>query len=63
MTTTTAHPHADWCQPRPDEDAPRMETDRVATYSHDGSRVVGAVVRVRCLECAEATYDGIHRQG
>jgi hypothetical protein len=61
--TTTAHPHDDFCLPRPGEDEPRIETYPVPRYGEDGKPQVGAVLVRRCVECGNATYDGVLRQG
>ena len=64
MTTTPTIPrHADYCLPRPGEDAPRMESYRAPKYGPDGLVPAGSVEVVRCLECGFATYDGVLREG
>ncbi len=58
MTATTNLAHADFCLPRPGEDAPRIERYTAPRYNQDGSRVVAVVAIERCLECGNATYNG-----
>jgi hypothetical protein len=59
---TTAHPHTDFCRPRPGEEQPRIERYRVPWYGNNGDRV-GSVQVQRCVECGNATYDGVLREG
>ncbi len=60
MTTAAAPVHADFCLPRPGEDAPRIEAYPASRYDEQGL-VVGTVRVVRCVECGNATYDGVQR--
>ena len=60
MTTTTFE-HQPFCQPRPGEDAPRMERYSIARYGQDGTTRMGDVLCIRCAECGNATYDGVKR--
>jgi hypothetical protein len=59
-TSTAAIPHAPFCLPRPGEDAPRQETYRLPRYSDEG-HAIGSVRVDRCVECGNATYDGVQR--
>ncbi|MDP9459580.1 MAG: hypothetical protein M3Q22_04750 [Actinomycetota bacterium] len=61
MTTTTLE-HSAYCLPRPGEDGPRVESYGVATYNRDGTAQVGSMRVVRCVECGNATYDGVQRE-
>jgi hypothetical protein len=61
MTATTQPNHAEYCLPRPGEDAPRIETYRSPKYAQDGITPAGSVLTVRCVECGNATYDGVQR--
>ncbi len=58
MTTTAAFEHAEFCLPRPGEDAPRMEKYGSPRYSEQG-QVVGVVTVLRCIECGNASYNGV----
>lgn len=60
MSTATAHPHAEYCMPRPGADGPRIESWRAPKTGPDGAPT-GSVQVVRCVECGEATYDGVRR--
>ena len=66
MSTRPSSPtiprHADFCLPRPGEEAPRIEVDRLPKYGPDGIAPAGFAQRVRCLECGFATYDGVLRE-
>jgi hypothetical protein len=62
MTTSTAHPHDSICLPRPGEDEPRIERYVIPTYSPDGTSRVGGTTVERCVECGNATYDGVLRE-
>jgi len=57
-TGPTISRHADFCLPRPGEEAPRIEAYSAARYGPDGLTVVGSTQVVRCQECGFATYDG-----
>ena len=59
--TTTTHPHALYCLPRPGEDAPRMETYRATRYAEDGITPAGSTLVQRCTECGVALYDGVRK--
>lgn len=60
MSTRPSIPrHADFCLPRPGEDAPRIEAYRAPKYGPDGLTPAGSASVVRCVECAFATYDGV----
>ncbi len=61
MTAPTLE-HADYCKPRAGEDAPRVETYGVPTYTQDGTRQVGSIRCARCIECGNASYDGVMRE-
>ncbi len=61
MTTTTLE-HAAFCLPRAGEDWPRVETYGIPTYSQDGTRQVGSIRCQRCVECGNASYDGVMRE-
>jgi hypothetical protein len=63
MTLTTNLRHADFCLPRPGHDAPRIESYRAAKTAPDGITPAGSISVVRCLECGNATYDGVQREG
>lgn len=56
--TSTELRHADYCMPRPGEDAPRVEI-YTATRDDDQGHPVATVRVARCMECAAATYDGV----
>lgn len=56
--TPTIPRHADFCLPRPGEDAPRIEAYRVTRYGADGLTAAGSCQVVRCLECGFRTVDG-----
>ncbi len=60
MTTAAAPTHAEFCLPRPGEDAPRIETYGAPRYNEQGY-LVSTVRVVRCQECGAATYDGVQR--
>lgn len=61
MATVTAATleHKKFCLPRPDEDAPRIETYPLPRYKQDGITLDHKVTVVRCTECGVATYDGV----
>ena len=58
---TTTFEHQKWCLPRPGEDAPRMERYSIPRYGDDGKMKVADVLCLRCMECGNATYDGVKR--
>ncbi|MDP9461348.1 MAG: hypothetical protein M3Q22_14235 [Actinomycetota bacterium] len=60
MTAPTLE-HADYCKARPGEDGPRVESYPIAVYGPDGTRQVGSIRCVRCVECGNASYDGVMR--
>ncbi len=62
MTVPTLE-HAGYCKARPGEDAPRVESYGIPTYSQDGATQVGSIRCLRCIECGNATYDGVQREG
>jgi hypothetical protein len=62
MTALTLAEHAPYCTPRPGEDGPRMETYGAPVYSADGKTQIGSTRVVRCVECANASYDGVLKE-
>ena len=59
MTSTIEH--ADYCLPRPGEDAPRIERYVIPTYNAEGTARVGGITAERCVECGNTVYDGVKR--
>jgi hypothetical protein len=62
MTLTINLRHAEFCLPRPGLDQPRVEQYRAPKTAPDGITPAGGVSVVRCLECGNATYDGVQRK-
>ncbi len=62
MTALTLAEHAPYCTPRPGEDGPRMELEHIPVYGRDGKTQVGSTRRVRCIECGNASYDGVLKE-
>ncbi len=58
MTTAATFEHAEYCLPRPDADAARMEKYGSPRYNEQG-QVVGVVTVLRCIECGNASYNGV----
>ncbi len=60
-TTPSALLHERFCLPRPGASAPRIEVYDAARYGEDGITQVGVIRVTRCIECGNATYDGVAR--
>jgi hypothetical protein len=61
MTAPTLE-HAEYCKPRPGEDSPRVESYLIPRYSDDGKTQTGNTRCLRCIECGNASYDGVMRE-
>jgi hypothetical protein len=53
--------HAHYCRPRLGHAEPRIEKDWLPRYATDGKTELARVLRLRCLECGSATYDGVQQ--